>query len=82
MVTLLTSHILSWEMMWNRFGKHLESLGGADYREKVFAYIYKEDSPKPLTYQLNLLREVGFDNVEILHKNSCFVGFGATKDKE
>jgi len=33
------------EIMWNRFGEHLESLGGVEYREKVFSYIDKEDSP-------------------------------------
>jgi tRNA (cmo5U34)-methyltransferase len=69
------------EMMWNRFGNHLESLGGREYREKVFAYIDREDSPRPLTFQLDLLRKVGFASVEILHKNSCFVGFGAIKGK-
>jgi tRNA (cmo5U34)-methyltransferase len=67
------------EMMWDRFGAHLESLGGAAYRKKVFAYIDKEDSPRSLTYQLGLLQKVGFDHVEVLHKNACFVGFGAIK---
>ena len=67
------------EMMWNRFGEYLESLGGNEYREKVFTYIDKEDSPRPLIYQLELLREVGFTNVDVLHKNSCFAAFGARK---
>jgi len=67
------------EIMWGRYGKYLESLGGPAYREKVFAYIDKEDSPRPVTYQLDLLRKVGFNQVEILHKNSCFVAFGAIK---
>jgi len=67
------------EIMWQRYGKYLESLGGFSYREKVFAYIDKEDSPRPVTYQLDLLRKVGFNEVEILHKNSCFVAFGAIK---
>jgi tRNA (cmo5U34)-methyltransferase len=67
------------EIMWGRYGKYLESLGGAAYREKVFAYIDKEDSPRPVTYQLELLRRSGFNEVEILHKNSCFVAFGAIK---
>jgi tRNA (cmo5U34)-methyltransferase len=30
-------------------------------------------------YQLDLLRSVGFGNVEILHKNSSFAAFGAIK---
>jgi tRNA (cmo5U34)-methyltransferase len=45
----------------------------------VFAYIEIEDSPRSLTYQVNLLQYVGFQQVEILHKNSCFAAFGAIK---
>lgn len=67
------------EIMWNRYGKYLETMGGTNYKEKVFAYIDKEDSPRPVTYQLDLLRKVGFSEIEILHKNSCFVAFGAIK---
>ena len=67
--------------MWQRYGQYLESLDSPDYRDKVFAYIEKEDSPRPVTYQLDLLRQVGFDHVEILHKNSCFAAFGATKSR-
>lgn len=67
------------ELMWQRYGKYLEGLGGAEYREKVFAYIDKEDSPRPLTYQLDLLRRVGFSSVDVLHKNSCFAAFGEVK---
>jgi tRNA (cmo5U34)-methyltransferase len=66
-------------MMWERYGDYLVSLGGEEYREKVFAYIEKEDSPRPVPYQLDLLRQVGFSNVELLHKNSCFAAFGAIK---
>ncbi len=66
-------------LMWARYGEYLTDLGGADYREKVFAYIDKEDSPRPLTYQLDLLRKVGFSAVDILHKNSNFAAFGAVK---
>lgn len=66
-------------LMWERYGKYLCSLGGEEYRAKVFEYIDKEDSPRPVTYQLDLLRKAGFDHVEILHKNSCFAAFGAIK---
>ncbi|MCB9782874.1 MAG: class I SAM-dependent methyltransferase [Candidatus Omnitrophica bacterium] len=66
-------------LMWERYGQYLESLGGSEYREKVFDYIDREDSPRPVTYQMELLRKVGFDQVEILHKNSCFAAFGGIK---
>jgi len=66
-------------MMWERYGDYLTDLGGEEYRDKVFSYIDKEDSPRPVTYQLELLRRVGFIEVDILHKNSCFAAFGAKK---
>jgi tRNA (cmo5U34)-methyltransferase len=67
------------QMMWERYGEYLSELGGEDYRDKVFDYIDVEDSPRPVTYQLDLLRRVGFKHVELLHKNSCFAAFGAVK---
>jgi tRNA (cmo5U34)-methyltransferase len=66
-------------MMWKRYGEYLTELKDSDYRDEVFAYIEKEDSPRPVTFQLDLLREVGFRSVDILHKNSCFAAFGAVK---
>ncbi|MFV0446703.1 MAG: class I SAM-dependent methyltransferase [Planctomycetaceae bacterium] len=67
------------ELMWSRYGDYLAALGGEEYRDKVFAYIDREDSPRPVTYQLELLRRVGFTQVELLHKNACFAAFGAVK---
>lgn len=67
------------QMMRQRYGEYLSEMGGSEYRDKVFEYIDKEDSPRPVTYQLDLLRQVGFSHVEILHKNSCFAAFGAVK---
>jgi len=49
-------------------------------RDHVFDYIAQEDSPRPLMFQIDLLRSVGFSNVEILHKNSCFAAFGGIKE--
>lgn len=68
-------------MMWQRYGEYLVSIGGEKYRDQVLAYTDKEDSPRPVTYQLELLRRVGFNAVEILHKNSCFAAFGAIKNQ-
>ncbi len=68
------------ELMWARYGEHLEGLGGSEYRQKVLEYIDREDSPRPVTYQLDLLRRVGFAHVELLHKNGCFAAFGAWKE--
>lgn len=67
------------ELIWKRYEAYLLDLGGEAYRDKVVAYIEQEDSPRPVTWQLDLLRRVGFRQVELLHKNSCFAAFGAVK---
>jgi len=67
------------KLMWGRYGDYLANLAGDEYRDKVFAYIDKEDSPRPVTFQMELLRKVGFKHIELLHKNSCFAAFGAIK---
>ena len=66
-------------MMWKRYGEYLESVGGKEYQGQVFEYIDKEDTPRSVTYQMDLLKKVGFRDVDVLHKNSCFAAFGAVK---
>ena len=66
-------------LMWERYGAYLAQLKDETYRNSVFAYIAQENSPRPLMFQLDPLRSVGFDDVEILHKNSCFAAYGAIK---
>ena len=66
-------------MMWARYGEYLAKLKDTAYRDHVFAYVTKEDSPRSLMFQLDLLRSVGFTEVEVLHKNNCFAAFGAIK---
>ncbi len=65
--------------MWERYGEYLESLGGEDYKQMVFDYIEKEDSPRSLSYQMDLMKRVGFSHVDVLHKNSCFAAFVGIK---
>lgn len=64
-------------LMWQRYGEYLSAFKGDDYRRQVFEYVEYEDTPRPLLFQIDLLRDVGFRQVEILHKNSCFAAFGA-----
>lgn len=61
------------------YGEYLSHFKDDAYRDHVFAYIEREDTPKPLMFQLDMLREVGFSRVEVLHKHSCFAAFGAVK---
>lgn len=62
-----------------RFGKYLTDLKDEAYKDKVFDYIEKEDTPRSVNYQLKLLEKVGFRRIELLHKNLCFASFGAIK---
>ena len=66
-------------LMQQRYGHYLTRLKDESYRDHVFAYVEKEDTPRPLLFQLDLLRQVGFAQVEVLHKNICFAAFGAVK---
>lgn len=67
------------EVLWRRYGEYLEGVRDRAYRDHVFAYIEREDTPRPLPYQLDLLRHAGFTDIEVLHKNACFAAFGACK---
>lgn len=67
------------EVMWQRYGQYLESWGGEAYREKVFAYIDKEDSPRSLPFQLDLLKTTGFSHYDVLHRHSVFACYFGVK---
>jgi tRNA (cmo5U34)-methyltransferase len=66
-------------LMWQRYGDYLTRLKDKAYMDHVLAYVEKEDTPRPLMFQLDMLRRVGFKQVEVLHKNVCFAAFGAVK---
>lgn len=71
-------------MMWGRYGEYLSALkGGGEegtkYREAVFAYVAKEDTPRSLLFQTGLMEAVGFRGVDVLHKNGPFAAFGGRR---
>ncbi len=67
------------QIVWKMYATYLQQLGGEEYQQKVFDYIEKEDTPRSMTFQLDLMKKVGFSSVEILHKNACFGAFGGIK---
>jgi tRNA (cmo5U34)-methyltransferase len=69
------------EHIWKQYGEYLVEYKDTEFRELVYGYITKEDTPKSLTYQTNLLQKTGFKNTTILHKNLCYAAFGAIKPK-
>jgi tRNA (cmo5U34)-methyltransferase len=62
-----------------QYSDYLDTLGGPEYRQKVLEYVAHEDTPRSLNFQLGLLSKVGFKQVEVLHKTSCFAAFGGIK---
>ena len=69
-------------MMQARWGDYLSGLKDDSYRDHVFAYVAQEDTPRPLLFQTDLLRDVGFTQVSVLHVNTLFAAFGAVKPNE
>jgi tRNA (cmo5U34)-methyltransferase len=67
------------QIMWQRFGDYLISLKGEGYRDTVFAYIDKEDTPASLNFQMQMAQSVGFGTVEVLHKTAVFAAYVAIK---
>jgi tRNA (cmo5U34)-methyltransferase len=67
-------------LMKEQYGDYLIRLKDDAYRDHVFAYVEREDTPRSLTFQLDQLRAVGFRQIDVLHKNVCFAAFGAMKE--
>jgi tRNA (cmo5U34)-methyltransferase len=68
-------------LFYQKYSDYLDTLGGPDYRKKVLDYVAYEDTPRSLNYQTELLKKVGFKQVEVLHKNSYFAAFGGVKPR-
>ncbi|HEY0009950.1 MAG TPA: class I SAM-dependent methyltransferase [Tepidisphaeraceae bacterium] len=66
-------------LMTGRYGDYLTGIGGSVYQREVFAYIEKEDTPRPLLWQLDRLRDAGFAAVDVLHKSANFAAYAAVK---
>ena len=66
-------------MLWKRYGEYLVDFKDEEFREFVYNYIEKEDTPRSLLFQVEMLRKAGFKNPVVLHKNICYAAFGAVK---
>jgi len=67
------------KVMRERYSQYLTQAGGETLRAKVFANIEQEDTPRGLNFQLDLMREIGFCEVEIRHKSGAFAAFGGMR---
>lgn len=67
------------ELMRDRYGRYLEARGGAEYRAAVFDYTEKEDSPRSVGFQVEVMRAAGFVEIEVLHKHATFAAFAGRR---
>ena len=67
------------EMLWKRYGDYLVDFKDEEFREFVFNYIEKEDTPRSLLFQVEMMRKAGFKGPVVLHKNICYAAYGAIK---
>ena len=68
-------------MMWQQWGDYLVAAQGEAYRDKVMRYVIEEDSPRSLTYQMQLMQQVGFTHIDVLLKRSRFASFGGMRPR-
>ena len=62
-----------------RYSNYLCETCDEVYRDFCFEHMRKEDTPRPLLWQLNQLEKVGFKEVDVLHKHQIFAVFYAIK---
>lgn len=62
-----------------RYGEHLVSMRDEAFRDLVFDYIEREDTPLPTLAITDHLRDAGFVGVEVLHKHTCFAAVGGMR---
>jgi tRNA (cmo5U34)-methyltransferase len=65
--------------MTRRWCAYLVEVEDEAYRDQVLAYVEKEDTPRSLTWQIDLMRRVGFERIDVLLKRSRFASFGGVK---
>ncbi|MBN2520688.1 MAG: class I SAM-dependent methyltransferase [Bacteroidales bacterium] len=76
---ILHDHPQIQKYMYKRYEEYLVNFGGEELKNWVNEQIEIEDTPRSLNFQLDLLKRVGFKQVEILHKNSVYAAFGGIK---
>jgi len=62
-----------------RYANYLRELRDDAYRQTVFDYIEREDTPRSVAFQLEMCRRVGFSQVDVIHAQACFGAYAAVK---
>lgn len=76
---VLHDHAVINQAAWKGYWDYLEEAGGDKLKQWVYEQIDKEDSPRPLNFQTNIMWKCGFKNVEVLYRNSVFAAIVGVK---
>lgn len=68
------------QMMLDGWVSMLQKQVSADEVDMYLNRYESEDTPRTLSYQLDLLKQVGFQETFVLHKHFNFAAFGARKE--
>ena len=77
--TVVQDNGIMTEYMWERYEDFLREFLNEESLQNLRDYIEKEDTPRSLNYQLDLMKKAGFSSVEIFHKNMSIATFGGIK---
>jgi tRNA (cmo5U34)-methyltransferase len=62
-----------------RYRQYLIGFQGEAYQEQVFRQIEKEDTPESITFIMRTMFDVGFSNIDMIHKNGPFAALVGIK---
>lgn len=62
-----------------RYANFLIELKDLEFQQRIFEMIQEADTPETIDFQIRMLHEVGFRNVDLVHKNMLFFSTVARK---
>ena len=63
----------------NRWEKYLQQTLGNSEAERILKSVAETDTPRSLEFQIQLLKDSGFSDVAVLHKENLFAAYCAVK---
>lgn len=66
-------------IQYERFSEYLLKQGGQEYQRMILERIDQSDTPESTAFIQRLLWQIGFREVDILHKNAVFAALYARK---
>ncbi|MDR2642302.1 MAG: methyltransferase domain-containing protein [Planctomycetaceae bacterium] len=62
-----------------RYAEYLHNLKDQSYQKQIFESIDRSDTPETLQFIISTLADIGFVQIDIIHKNNVFAALAAVK---